>query len=200
MSSAWTVAFVVLSVVVVAVVLVVLGTLRRILPVLEAAEDAIAMSMRRTAGGLAVGSRVPEFVVTDSEGAEVTDDEFRSNGTHVVLFIGARCPACATLVADLEAGTAPTFEVPVIVVSDSREQSQRLRPSVGLRIIETGTDRLGRALQNDRTPHAFVIDEEGRIAAVGSPNGWRELASLLEEAEGGGVQRSTTPAAPVLAH
>lgn len=198
MTPVWIAAFVALWVLTLASAFLVLGILRRIVPVIQAAEEAIKASANRGPGGLAQGSAVPEFIVTDSRGTEFSDLDLRSNGAHILLFVGASCPACRGLVADLESGLAPVVGAPIIVVSDDPRHAEVIHPRDGLRVIADGGERLTRAIHSDRTPHAFVIDGDGRVAAVGSPNDWSALTALLRGAQGGEViVRSRAPASAV---
>jgi cytochrome oxidase Cu insertion factor (SCO1/SenC/PrrC family) len=122
----WIITFVALWAIVILLALIVLGTLRRVIPLLESAEESLAAGRASLGpGGLPVGARVPPFTAHSIGGSPFTELDLRDTTT-VALFIGTSCPACEQLVDDLENDLAPELNARLVVVSESAESA---RPS-----------------------------------------------------------------------
>lgn len=194
MSGLWTGAFVGVCGIVVILGLIVLGTLRRLLPVLERAEASLAsVGARISPGGLPSGSTVPAFSVEEIGGSLFSEGDLEGSKS-VVLFLSSSCVACAQFVDDLELGRVPDLGVRLVVVSD-RSQAGRFEQLTGVIVLVQEGRSLASVFETEATPHAFVVDEQRRILASGTPNDWERLRRLLAEAEKGGASGSDIAAA-----
>lgn len=187
MTTPWIIAFAALWALVLMLAFLMLGTLRRLLPLLGLAEDRISESLRSMRrGGLPVGTSIPAFSVEKMHGGTLSEADL--NGvTSAVLFLGANCPACERLSRDLSAGYVPDLGANLVVVSDNPDQARQFAGSVSVPVIADPAKSLATIFESDRTPHLFVTDERARVVAIGSPNDWDVVAKLLVRADGGGV-------------
>jgi hypothetical protein len=117
MTAPWIALQVALSVLVLVIAVVLLGLLRRILPVLEAAGHA-ASHRHEQAGGLAPGTRLPNFEVVTREGEVVHAADLRGRAA-VVLLVSAGCHPCDALIAELTASGGDGLAVPLLVIDDA---------------------------------------------------------------------------------
>jgi peroxiredoxin len=195
LNSAWIAAFAALAALVVLLGLVVLGTLRRITPLIERVEATIRETSEQAArAGLQPGSPVPAFAATEIGGHSFTDRDLRRSRT-LLLFVGSSCAACDKLVSDLQSHRIPELEARLVIVADDAEEAPAFAaPSV---TVLTQVDHsVAQSFESDRIPHAFVIDQ-GRIIASGWPNDWNTLRQLLDNAEKGGDREPNKAAAVV---
>lgn len=194
MTTPWILAFVALWATVVLLGLIVLGTLRRILPVIERAEARLAVATSAGPGGLTEGASVPPFTVQSIDGETFTEFDLDDTRT-VVLFIGTSCVACERLVDDLENGLAPDLGARLVVVSESAESARRLSGSADVTVLVDDDRSVAGAFESQIVPHVFVV-EDGTVLASGRPNTWDGMRRLLVGAvEGGGRQSETAAAA-----
>jgi peroxiredoxin len=186
MTTPWIVAFAAQWVFVLLVGLIVLGTFRRVTPLLERSEGVIASAARQIAiGGLAPGSAVPDFAVESVGGARFSRDDLLGRETTVVLFLGSGCRACERLVDDLEHDRVPDIGAQVVIVSGAPTEAHRLAIARNVEVLVDDHHELSHAFESAVTPHAFVVNGHGVVAGSGTPNEWEELRSLLDAAEGG---------------
>lgn len=196
MTTPWIVAFAAQWVFVLLLGLVVLGTFRRVTPLLERSEEVIASSARRIAiGGLAPGSVVPDFAAKAVDGETCTQNDLLGHTKTVVLFLGSDCKACERLIDDLEHGRVPDFDAQIVVVSGAPAEAQRLAISPNVLSVVDDRRELSRAFESAVTPHAFVVDRHRVVTGNGTPNDWEELRSLLKSTEGGDRQPEIAAAA-----
>jgi peroxiredoxin len=196
MTGPWVAAFVALWVLVIALGLLVLGTLRRLLPLIERSEEVISSAAKRLAiGGLPRGTTTPTFMAEQVNGATFTELDLRGSSS-VVLFLGSGCKACAQLVDDLEKDRAPDLGVRLVVVSGDRTEAQMLASSEEATVLVDEQQVLARIFQSAVAPHAFMIDEHGVVLASGVPSDWEDLRHLRSTTEGGD-RRSDIAAAVV---
>lgn len=195
MSTPWIAAFAALWLTVFVVAYLVLGMLRRLLPVVTEAEGILADARRRArTGGLDVGARIPDFDVMTVSGERLTRSDLIGSRT-MLLFLGPTCPACERFNHDLIEGVVPDLDARLVVVTSDAEQALSLY-GVPLAVVADSERVLAGALQSDRTPHAFVVDPDARVAAVGSPNAWDQLRDLLDDTrQGGGDAHAVTASA-----
>jgi hypothetical protein len=174
----WIIAFSVLSTVVVLLGFLVLGTLRRVLPMLADAEAAISIASRNARlGGLPEGVVVPPFVETTLDGGTFTDSDLRGS-LSAVLFVGAGCTACASLVADIESNSVPDHLGARLVVVSDEDEAHRFTDAQVTAVVQHKRS-LARTFESDRTPHVFVVGPDGRIVGRGWPNDWSGIAELV---------------------
>jgi len=191
MSGLWAAAFVTLWALVIALALLTLGALRRLVPLLERAEESLRSGASASLGGLAPGTAVRPFMAREVAGRTFTEDDLLGS-TSVVLFVGADCRSCERLVDDLRSGAVPELEAPLFVVA-SAELAESLSHAV---TVLADDDRvIAEAFDSRLVPHAFVLDQHGTVLAVGRPNDWGRLRHLLATAKGGDREAKTSAAA-----
>jgi hypothetical protein len=176
--------------------LILLGTLRRILPIVEQAERSLAADAARAGpGGLTDGTTVPPFTAVSVGGATYTELDLRDERT-VVLFIGATCRACEPLIEGLENGFVPDLGVRLVTVVENADFARELARSAEVTVLIDELRSLALAFDSHIVPHAFVV-EDGRVRSSGRPNTWDSVRLLVEagEAEGGGGQFESAAAA-----
>lgn len=156
--------------------MVILGILRRVLPALSGAEEAVAMALR-SAGRprRAIGTRIEPFRVADVAGTDLTEEDLLGTET-LVVFLSSRCTACEPLVRELQLGSVPTLAARTYVVVDETLLST-IQGDGGIRVFADSGESLGEALGNDRTPQAFFIDREGRLMRLPLPSRGPRLRS-----------------------
>jgi len=191
MNGLWIAALVTLWMVVMVVGLLVLGTLRRVTPVLERAEESFQASLSASFGGLEIGSSVPVFGVSSMGGGSFTDADLLGKKT-VVLFLGPSCQACERLLADLEASRLPDIDAELVVVTDDAESAPALARAADVTVVFDDNRQLARVFDARLVPRAFVVDARGTVLAEGRPNEWKELQRLVT---GGGGRHSDITAA-----
>jgi peroxiredoxin len=182
-SGAWVVAFVVLWLVVLVEAVLLLGTLRRISPILEQAESRLLApdALDFKPGGLPPGTPVPEFSVTGATGGQVTRDDLLGEST-ILLFLSSDCPPCrllSTELADLE--TAAQLGVRVVAVVDSEEKGGRFAERLtrsGIVIYQSDRE-LSSAFASSATPHAFGINADGVVVGSGTPSASMDSSNSL---------------------
>lgn len=194
MTGIWIAAFVALWILVILLALVLLGMLRRVAPLLERAEATLRDAARATLRGLRPGEAVPAFVAEELGGGTFTDSDLRGSTT-IVLFLNTGCSSCELLAADIEAARVPDLGVPLVVIADEADEAARFAEGGQARVLLQQNGSVARVFESDRTPHAFVIDETGRVVVSGSPNNWDVMVSLLEGVERGGDRELDVAAA-----
>jgi len=184
----WIAAFLALWLLVLALALLQLGLLRRIAPVLEAAErqlhgGAVALS------GLPAGAPLPDFAVETRDGEVVRASSLRGQET-IWLLASPGCAPCEALAAELRDAGEPALGVPLVAVADASGAGLRLPPGV---VTLFQRDRAAAvALQADATPHAVAVDGDGVVVATTTPNTLDDLQALAALLTGG----DPPPAAP----
>lgn len=182
MTTPWIAVVVALWTFVVMLGLIMLGTLRRIAPILERAEARLAQTP--SIMGLPVGATVPSFAAEDVGGGTFTDADLLG-ATATVLFLGSSCKACESFVGDLESGRAPDLGVRLVTVVADLEAARALAQSPEVVVVIDEERSLARAFESNIVPQTFVVDEHGRVRASGKPNDWEGVRHLLTIAEGG---------------
>ncbi len=183
MSTPWTVAFVLLWLLVILVCLVVVGTLRRISSVLERAEARSRdVPLSAGPGGLEPGMPLPEFRAQRLQGGWVTDEDVRGSPA-LILFLSVNCPPCKLLARELR--RPHELGVPLYVALNDPRDAKAL----GLENLDDALTQahgdLAQAFKTNTTPHAFAIDGSGTVVATGTPNTVKGLVELAAAAKGG---------------
>jgi hypothetical protein len=159
---------------------------------LAALRDRVAALEAETSGtvhladGLPVGSVAPAWRLTGRDGCEIASASMRGV-RHVVLFADADCRACDELVPQVIEAASRDLMLPTVVVgrgdataTPGAWEARAGRVVVG---VESGIE-VSEAFRTDVSPHAFVIDEGGSVAAQGGPLTMDDVRSLIAEAEG----------------
>lgn len=133
-------------------------------------EERLAVLPPASRSGLSVGDRVPPIAATTVDGAEV-DDRVFSEGSVVIAFFSARCPACRDhLPGFLDVVARDEHDATAMVVSGEAHEGADLVEAVRGRthvIVEADTGHVNQAFQIRAFP-AFVHVREGVIEAVAS--------------------------------
>jgi peroxiredoxin len=189
----WIVAFAALWLLVVALGLLVLGTLRRLLPLIERAEGVLSAA-ESSREGLRSGEMVPPFTAHEVGGSTITEADLEGRRS-IVLFLSPSCRACEGMVGDLKEGTVPDLGASLLAISDDREQARAFEPSHGITVLVQDGRSLADVFLSTVTPHAFVIDEERRVRASAIPSDWDSLRQLTDSATKGGSKTEIAAAA-----
>jgi hypothetical protein len=194
MSGPWIAAFVALWALVIVLAFLVLGTLRRMAPLLERTEARLAAATQRAEpSGLQPGAIVPAFEAEVFGGGRFTDADLHGART-ILLFLGPSCQACERLVDDLDTGRVPELRARLVVVAHDADEAAGFAAG-GVTALVQDDRSLARVFESDRVPHAFVIAEGGTVLASGSPNDWEGVQNLLRDSEKGGGRESDIAAA-----
>jgi len=178
MSTAWTIGFAVLAFFVFFLGLLELGTLRRVADVLERAEIKPRVD-EHPAGGLEPGSPVPAFTGELSGGGRITSEELVGS-PYLVVFARSGCAACNTLLRELLDTVG--FGARVLVVVNDFTDAPELVDAAGITVVRQVQRGVARAFKTSATPHAFMVDANGMIAANRITNSLADLRQLLNDA------------------
>jgi hypothetical protein len=138
------------------------------------------------ADGLPVGAAAPSWRLTERGGAAVSSSAMRGK-RHLLLFADADCRACDALVPEV-VGAASSDRLPptVIVGRGAASATPAAWVSHAGRVIvgvEQGVE-VSEAFRTEVSPHAFVIDEGGFVAAQGGPLTLDDVRALIADADG----------------
>lgn len=186
MTLPWMVLVLTLWTVVLGLAVIVLGLLRRIAPVLEAAERTLRTTPTTPGdlGGLGPGAPVPDFRLTTlPERRERRFSDLIGRGV-VVLFVQESCPACETLLAQLDPDPAPVGGAPLLVVTAREGHAAELadhgkdRGEAGIRLAVQRDAEASRAFAQMAYPQAFAVDASATVAAQLIPSSIADLERL----------------------
>lgn len=119
--------------------------------------------------GLVVGVEAPPFELPDLAGGRASLSDFRGRLALLVLF-SPECSYCKQMAPELAAlppDGGPGRPVPVIVTAGDPEINRRFMEEHGVRcrvLLDEGRE-VAKLYHSDGTPEAYLVDEEGRIAA-----------------------------------
>jgi AhpC/TSA family len=185
----WIVSFVALWVLVVVLALLVLGTLRRIAPLLERLESQHSGATADAAPrGLVRGTRVPDFEAVRADGGRFETSDLRGSESFV-LFLSESCRACARFLRRLERDRVPDLSAELVVVVEDAALARRLDRAAGVTVLVQRDREIAGAFDSNVHPHAFVLDANGLVLGSGTPNDWARLERLREAAVEGGDTR-----------
>jgi methylamine dehydrogenase accessory protein MauD len=135
-------------------------------------------------GGLAVGTRAPEFALKDVTGETVALNDFV--GQSVLLgFSSPHCPACQAMYQDLRTFTEKNKDVLFIMISLGLEnENQRMAQEQGFGFpVLTGGPGITKTYRIPGTPFFYLIDRNGEVKSKGFANGLAALNLLLTDAQ-----------------
>lgn len=185
MSGAWIVAYMILLTVVVLMGILLVGTLRRISPLLEQAEAKLRLMPSELApAGLPPGTAVPHFESQGLDGSAFGASDLRGTPS-VVLFVDADCEPCRGLVAELKRYGVDDVDTRVVAVVDNPSDGASLRAIPGVTVIRQAEREVARVFQSSVTPQAFVVDATGVVVESGNPNSLEDLRELVRRHERG---------------
>lgn len=186
MTAPWAAAFVALWMLVVVLGFLVVGTLRRLAPILERLEsESPPISADAAPRGLPRGTPVPEFEAKQAGGAPFGASGLRG-APSFVLFLSEDCRACARFVRDLGKGRVPELGAQLVVVVDDAPLALELARADGVTVLVQRDRKIADIFESNVSPHAFALDAEGVVLASGTPNDWTRLRRLREPAPKGG--------------
>ncbi len=137
----------------------------------------------RLADGLPVGAPSPGWSVVALDGRVHTSADHRGR-RHLVLFADAECAACVELIPAVLGAAADAAVPPTVVIGRGVLPPAWADHADGARLT-VGMERDGEvshAFRTEISPHLFVIDEGGFVAAQGGPLSLGDVLTLIREA------------------
>jgi hypothetical protein len=175
MSAPWIAAFAVLWLAVVVLTFTMIGILRRVSGVLEGVERWMTTPAEF---GASVGSTISPFDLVEADDRRVAFDEFVVEPT-VVLIASTQCPACATLIRQLEGAGSAIDGVPVVVATNAADPETPYPAE--LRVLYDPDGAATKALANRATPQAYVLDSTGLVLDRRVPGTLADLEEMARE-------------------
>lgn len=181
MTAAWEAVIAILVIAVMTIAVLLMIVLRRIESVLSRVDGWLATPEVRPPG-LQPGTRVHPFAAERQDGRPFSDEDLLGT-RQMVIFMKADCLACRGLARELTRPALDTIALGDrvhIVVRDAHERDRLgLDPSVDIVFQHDGV--LAWAFRSSATPQAFVINEDGVIAAAGFPAGVDNVRELFDQ-------------------
>ena len=144
-----------------------------------------ALSLHQTVN---VGDVVNPMQLTALDGATVAIGGTRAGRSQLLFFVSPDCPVCKSLLPVFKSAAASESDwLDAVLASDGDESKQRrMIMQHGLSSIPfVLSESLGRSLGVAKLPYAVLIDETGKVAALGLVNTREHLESLFEAKERG---------------
>ena len=144
-----------------------------------------ALSLHQTVN---VGDVVNPMRLTALDGATVAIGGTRAGCSQLLFFVSPDCPVCKSLLPVFKSAAASESDwLDAVLASDGDESKQRrMIMQHGLSSIPfVLSESLGRSLGVAKLPYAVLIDEAGKVAALGLVNTREHLESLFEAKERG---------------
>ena len=144
-----------------------------------------ALSLHQTVN---VGDVVNPMRLTALDGATVAIGGTRAGRSQLLFFVSPDCPVCKSLLPVFKSAAASESDwLDAVLASDGDESKQRrMIMQHGLSSIPfVLSESLGRSLGVAKLPYAVLIDEAGKVAALGLVNTREHLESLFEAKERG---------------
>ncbi len=135
-----------------------------------------------------VGDPINPMHFTALDGRSVAIGGKRDGRSQLVFFVSPDCPVCKSLLPVLKsAATVEADWMDVVLASDGDEAAQRrMVMAQGLGDFPyVLSESLGRSFGVAKLPYAVLIDEAGKVAALGLVNTREHLESLFEAKERG---------------
>jgi hypothetical protein len=167
------IAIAVLSSAVIFLFLALTGATRTVASLKRSLDGNGADDVVRLRSGLAVGSEAPAIQSVSAT---------TSGRRHLMVFADPGCAACETLIPALL--TKPNHTPVVLVGRSGTGWPERWRPGPGDVVVFDPDERIANAYSVGFTPHVFVVDEGGSIAAQGPADSVEMVERLLREAAG----------------
>ncbi len=184
MSAPWIALIVVLTITVVLLAVIVLGLLRRVSGVLEAAEFRLRdAGLGGSVGGAAVGTKVGAFSVVDREGATIPSAHLLQRGA-VLVFVEAACEPCQHLAASLRSGATIGASSPVYAIAPVEERSHDWDLGTEVVVVFQRERAVSEVFDNIATPQAFAVNAEGIVVDRSIVNSAARLRELSEQTVG----------------
>ena len=165
-----------LGVAVVFLVLALAGATRTVASLRRALDRSAPKALTFPSSGLPVGSVAPPIEGPGLGGTTVSAATM-SGRRYLVVFADPGCAACETLIPPLLAGVDHT---PVVLVG--RSEAGWLDAWHGPVVVFDPDERIADAYGVGFTPHVFVVDEGGSIAAQGPADSIQMVQGMLRQA------------------
>ncbi len=143
-----------------------------------------AAVVEHPASGLAVGTAAPAFQADRADGGRFTSSDLDGR-RHLVVFADPGCAECLGLVPEL-VGAA---DLPPTVVSSGKGADplpDAWFPAADTRdrvvVVRDADEAVAKAFDVGFTPHVFVVDEGGAVAAQGPADSLDAVRTLLRQA------------------
>ena len=172
------IAVVALSAAVVFLVLALAGAARTVASLRRTLDRSDAEAVTDPPAGLPVGSVAPPIEGLGLGGTPASAATM-SGRRHLVVFADPGCAACETLIPSLLAGVDQT---PVVLIGRSETGWPAPWSSPEILVFDPD-ERIAHAYEVGFTPHVFVVDEGGSIAAQGAADSIEMVQRLLREAD-----------------
>jgi methylamine dehydrogenase accessory protein MauD len=175
-----------LWVVVLVLAAVVLGLARQVGVLLERVSPAGALD---TGKGLAPGEPVPSLRVSTLDGETIEIGGVRADGrSRLFFFVSPTCPICETLLPIVRhLARVERDWLDVVLASDGSDMDHatfRRRKGVN-ELPYVVSETLGRTFRVAQLPYGALVDDSGRLAAIGLVNTREHLESLIEASRSG---------------
>lgn len=133
------------------------------------------------------GQAAPQLRLAALDGSEITVGGVGEQ-SQLIFFVSPDCPVCKSLLPTLKSSMRSERSwLRTILASDGDEASHRQMIAAhqldGIPYVIS--EALGRAFGVSRLPYAVLIDEQGKVAALGLVNSREHLESLFEAKERG---------------
>jgi methylamine dehydrogenase accessory protein MauD len=144
-----------------------------------------ALSLRQP---LKLGDPTPELSLTALDGSAVKIGGVRGGRSQLLLFISPECSVCeALLPAVRSAHGAERSWLDIVLASDGEldKHAQFVREKGLTKFPYVLSEHLGRSYGVAKLPYAVLIDEAGKLSAIGLVNTREHLESLFVAKETG---------------
>jgi methylamine dehydrogenase accessory protein MauD len=144
-----------------------------------------ALSLHQTVN---VGDPITAMQFTALDGRGVRIGGKRDGRSQLLFFVSPDCPVCKSLLPVFKSAAAAEADwLDVILASDGNETEQRrMVMKHGLADVPfVLSESLGRSFGVAKLPYGVLLDETGKVAALGLVNTREHLESLFEAKERG---------------
>lgn len=144
-----------------------------------------ALSLHQTVN---VGDPITAMQFTALDGCGVRIGGKRDGRSQLLFFVSPDCPVCKSLLPVFKSAAAAEADwLDVILASDGNETEQRrMVMKHGLADVPfVLSESLGRSFGVAKLPYGVLLDETGKVAALGLVNTREHLESLFEAKERG---------------
>lgn len=144
------------------------------------AEDALDKEAK-----IAIGARVPDFTLKDSEGKEVSLSAYRGDGIVVVTFLSKKCPVSNALhptIAALAREYGPKGVKFLGIKSNVTEEAPEVAAGVKTQgiefpILDDPGLKIADAMDALGTPHMYIVDKAGNLRYSGAvADNWKDIS------------------------
>ncbi len=118
-------------------------------------------------GGIRPGTMAPPFILPRLDAGRLSLDDYRGRRL-LLVFSSPDCPACDTVVPELEQIHRSRPDLPIVMVTrGGPDENRRKIAELGVTfpVVLQSNWEVSRRYRKFATPAAYVIDEEGNIAS-----------------------------------